>query len=96
MDNKIINIISNKNYESRKTKKNLIYKLQEKGFLTPEKYDKNAILNICIGGDGAFLRAVHRNAFPEIPFVGINTGHLGFFQELQPNEVDRFISMYLA
>ncbi len=96
MENEIINIISNKNYESRKTKKNLIYKLKQNGFSTPEKYDPNASLNICIGGDGAFLRAVHRNAFPEIPFVGINTGHLGFFQELQPNEIDKFISMYLA
>lgn len=92
--NKLINIISNKNYESRKTKKDLIYKLRKNGYNTSEKYDKDAVLNICIGGDGAFLRAVHRNAFPEIPFVGINTGHLGFFQELQPNEIDKFISMY--
>ena len=95
-NNKLINIISNKNYESRETKNKLIYKLRKNGFETSERYDKDAILNICIGGDGAFLRAVHRNAFPIIPFVGINTGHLGFFQELQPSEIDEFISMYLA
>jgi NAD+ kinase len=94
VNNKTINIISNRNYESRKTKKNLIYQLRKNGFNTSEKYDADAVLNICIGGDGAFLRAVHRNAFPEIPFIGINTGHLGFFQELQPNEIDKFISMY--
>ncbi len=96
LNNKLINIISNKNYESRETKRNLIYKLRKNGFKASEHYDKDAILNICIGGDGAFLRAVHRNAFPVIPFVGINTGHLGFFQELQPNEIDKFISMYQA
>lgn len=95
MENKrIINIISNKNYESRKTKKNLIYKLQNSGFNPSESYDDRAELNICIGGDGAFLRAIHRSAFSEIPFIGINTGHLGFFQELLPNQIDAFILKY--
>ena len=53
-----------------------------------KNYDANAELNICIGGDGAFLRAVHSNNFPNIPFVGINTGHLGFFQEILPENID--------
>ncbi|MCR3954998.1 MAG: NAD(+)/NADH kinase [Gudongella sp.] len=95
-EERIINIISNRNYESRKTKKNLIYKLRKNGFEPSETYSDKAELNICIGGDGAFLRAIHRNAFPEIPFVGINTGHLGFFQELLPNEIDSFIRRYKA
>jgi len=92
---KIINIISNRNYESRKTADILTSKLETQGYKTTQKYDQNAELNICIGGDGAFLRAIHRNAFPEIPFVGINTGHLGFFQELKPKEIDIFVSRYI-
>lgn len=59
-------------------------------------YDENAILNICVGGDGAFLRAVRRYNFPTIPFIGINTGHLGFFQEILPENIDYFIERFKA
>lgn len=92
---RIINIISNKNLESKKTTLELIEKLGNRGFLVKEKYDNNAELNICVGGDGSFLRAVHKNKFPTIPFVGINTGHLGFFQEIQPENIDEFVNKYI-
>ena len=97
MDTKkrIINIISNRNYESRRIKEKVKEKFRGKGFIATEEYDKNAELNVCIGGDGAFLRAVHRNKFSQIPFVGINTGHLGFFQEISTNMVDSFIQDYV-
>lgn len=96
MENKrIINVISNTDYESRKTLQKLICKLKKAGFSPSETFDNNAELNICIGGDGAFLRAIHRSGFSEIPFVGINTGHLGFFQELLPNQIDAFILKYI-
>ncbi len=42
-----------------------------------------------------FLRAVHRNKFPTIPFIGINTGHLGFFQEILPENIDKFVNSYI-
>jgi len=94
-EKRIINIISNKNYESRKTKIKLIDKLEEKNFEVSETYNNNAELNICIGGDGSFLRAIHRNKFPTTPFIGINTGHLGFFQEISPSNIDEFIEKYI-
>ncbi|WP_313757374.1 NAD(+)/NADH kinase [Tissierella sp.] len=94
-DNRIINIISNYNFESKKTSKLLSEKLKYKGFYIPENYSDNAELNICVGGDGAFLRAIHRNKFPNTPFVGINTGHLGFFQEILPENIDEFIDKYI-
>lgn len=90
-----INIISNKNFESRKTSTNLKEKLLNEGFIIPSIYDPSAELNICVGGDGAFLRSVHRNKFPSIPFIGINTGHLGFFQEILPEGVEDFILKYV-
>lgn len=92
---RIINLISNNNFESRKTSLNLVEKFTQRGFLISEKYNDRAELNICVGGDGAFLRAVHRNRFPTIPFIGINTGHLGFFQEIHPEHVDEFIDRYI-
>lgn len=94
-EGRLINIISNKNYESRKTARHLSASLKDRGLIPTDVYSKDAELNVCIGGDGAFLRAIHRNAFPEIPFVGINTGHLGFFQEISPKEIESFIDKYL-
>lgn len=90
----IINVISNRNFESRKTKDILIKKLNKNGYQVSETFDKNAEISVCIGGDGAFLRSVHKNKFPTIPFIGINTGHLGFFQEISPDNIDDFIENY--
>lgn len=86
-----INIIHNDNSASRKTASVLKKLLNVKGFIIPEIYNYDAILNICIGGDGAFLRTVHNYDFPDIPFIGINTGHLGFFQEISPDNLNNFV-----
>lgn len=47
-----------------------------------------------IGGDGSFIKTIHDFNFPSIPIVGINTGHLGFFQEILPEQLDLFIENY--
>lgn len=93
--NRVINIISNKNSHSRKTSDLLIEKLEIAGFSPSYQYNPKAILNICVGGDGSFLRAVRKNNFPTIPFVGVNTGNLGFFQEICPKQIDSFIDKYI-
>lgn len=90
----IINIISNRNIHSQEISKKLFNKLKAAGYEPTLNYDESAILNICVGGDGAFLRAVKRYNFPEIPFIGINTGHLGFFQEILPDNIDSFIEKF--
>ncbi|WP_425447073.1 NAD(+)/NADH kinase [Dethiothermospora halolimnae] len=91
----IINIIHNDNYKSVETAKELTEKLEKEGFIVSDTYDYKAKLNICIGGDGAFLRAVHNYGFPDIPFVGVNTGHLGFFQEISPDNLNDFVKSYV-
>lgn len=96
MKRRIINVVSNTNFESRKTKAYLLEKLNEYGFHVPKYFDESAELTICIGGDGAFLKAVHRNGFPDTPIIGINTGHLGFFQEVMPEKIDEFLDNYIA
>lgn len=93
MTTKIVNVVSNTNYESRNVKTYLLKQLKHYGFEPSVQFDKNAIVTICIGGDGAFIKAVHRNNFPTVPFVGINTGHLGFFQEISPDDIDNFLVM---
>lgn len=94
-DKKIINIINNHNEFSLKTTFELINKLEKAGFIVSKKFSTDAFLNICIGGDGSFIRAVHTSNFSKIPFLGINTGHLGFFQELHPNDMDFLIDCLL-
>lgn len=95
MNTKIINILSNHQNESRKIAFLLTESLTKHGFRVQTTYSEQAELNICIGGDGAFIHAIHQHDFPNIPFVGINTGHLGFFQEIQPENIDFFLQNYL-
>lgn len=91
---RIINIFTNETALSKETGKLLKRKLENSGFVVPINFNKDAELIICIGGDGAFLATLHKYNFPNIPFIGINTGHLGFFQELHPNGLDEFIFKY--
>ena len=87
----IINIFKNK---SRYT--NTIYQtvktlLESRGYLVSTTFDPNAFLNLVIGGDGTFLNAVHLSNFSPIPFIGINTGHLGFYQEIEVDMLEEFV-----
>lgn len=94
MQSEVINIIANRNKDSQITLQKLRKLLQNHGYRVSTETDPNAILNICIGGDGAFLRAVHKTSFPTVPFVGINTGHLGFFQEIHKSALEEFVENY--
>jgi len=94
MANKIINIFANDDEYSQETRKLLRRKFQNCGCCVPREFSEKAELIISIGGDGSFLRTLHEYNFPPIPFLGINTGHLGFFQEIHPNDLDDFIFRY--
>lgn len=91
---RIINVFANENAVSREIKRLLKQKLEKSGFFVPRELDMRAELIICVGGDGSLLHALNRYDFPEIPFIGINTGHLGFFQEIYPDQLDEFIFKY--
>ena len=94
MKEKIINIVSNASYDSRKINQILVDKLNKSGYIPSKQFNENAELIISIGGDGTFIKALHKNNFPSIPIVGINTGHLGFYQEVDPDNIDEFIDDY--
>lgn len=47
-------------------------------------------LVISIGGDGTLLEAVQEYGF-DPQYVGIHTGHLGFYADWHPDELDEFI-----
>ena len=94
MNKKLINIFTNNTNISLDTKSELTKKLTERGFAVTGEFSPDAELIICIGGDGALLKTIHSCNFPSCPVIGINTGHLGFFQEVRPEDLDRFIHDY--
>lgn len=94
MSSKIITIRTNESDFSLETKKQLAEILQARGYTTTDEYTPQTELVVCIGGDGCLLKAVHICDFPDCPFVGINTGHLGFFQEVHPEDMEVFVDDY--
>ena len=90
-----VNIIKNRNDYSMEVAGNLKKILEAKGFQVPEEYAQDAELIVTIGGDGRLLKAIQEYNFPSIPIVGVNTGHLGFFQEVDPDEMESFVDNYI-
>ncbi|GGC74830.1 NAD kinase 1 [Thalassobacillus devorans] len=48
---------------------------------------------ISVGGDGTFLEAFHtyNHRLDKTAFIGIHTGHLGFYADWTPDEVEKLI-----
>ncbi|OLR54811.1 NAD(+) kinase [Hornefia porci] len=92
--NKKIFVFSNQTPSSLAAGRALCGKLDNSGYTVTRTYSEDAELMVCIGGDGTFLEAIHKYHFPTIPIIGINTGHLGFFQEIMPDQLDDFIFNY--
>lgn len=87
---KKIALLSSRNPKSEAVSKELWAKLKEANFiLTP----KNPDIVISIGGDGMLLSAFHKyeKLMDRVRFVGIHTGHLGFYTDYRDFEVDKLI-----
>lgn len=56
--------------------------------------EKSPDIVCVVGGDGAFLTAVHKyiNILDQVVFAGINTGTLGFFIDYTVDEIDQYIN----
>ncbi|MED4908942.1 NAD kinase [Brevibacillus centrosporus] len=52
--------------------------------------DEHPDMVLSIGGDGTLLEAVHQYGI-EPAYVGIHTGHLGFYADWRPDELDEFV-----
>jgi len=61
-----------------------------------EIVDSNPDIVIAVGGDGTFISAVHKSGFSNIAkYVGINTGHFGFLQDVDNSNVNKLFE-YLS
>ena len=83
-----IYIYTNKTEQSAAAAEKASDLLLSNGFKVSSNYDGSADMILVVGGDGAFLHAIKETGFPDAPFLGINTGHLGFFQELLPEDTE--------
>ncbi|MCR4805672.1 MAG: NAD(+)/NADH kinase [Clostridia bacterium] len=68
-------------------------KLREGGLTVLDKFGPEVEFACVVGGDGTFMHGLRECGFPDIPFVGVNTGHLGFFQEFQPEDLDKLVDI---
>jgi len=75
-------IYSNNTDVSKDTETLLRDRFEKAGIVAQNIVEEDTDLLVVIGGDGSMLSAVHKFEFPQVPIIGINTGHLGFFQEL--------------
>lgn len=86
---KKVSLFSNDNPESKRVRNLVEKKLESCGFVID---DEDFDLAIAIGGDGSFLRTVKMANFDsDVIYVGINSGTLGFLQEIKIDEIEQFI-----
>lgn len=93
-NNKIINILTNNKPFSLEIANILKTELEKYNYVIADDYSSEAVLNISVGGDGSFLRSLRNNNFPEIPIIGVNTGNLGFYPKLSPEDISAFAKEY--
>lgn len=85
-------ILIHHNYrrESLETKGNLIRLLEKNNY---EIVDDNPDLIVVIGGDGTMLSAVRDHRLKKIPFIGINTGSLGFLPNIRRDRLEDLLNV---
>ncbi len=83
-----IKLFSNHTEKSKPIEEELEKILKEYNFELSEDFD----LGIAIGGDGSFLKMVKQTNFDSNPYyIGVNTGTLGFLQEIKPDKLIEFV-----
>lgn len=57
-----------------------------------ERLARGDVLGVVVGGDGTFLKAADTFVPHEIPFVGIDSGTLGFLTNTPPDAIERIFA----
>lgn len=81
-------IHQNYKQESMVVRKHLVEQLSRIGMVL---VDENPDVIVVIGGDGTMLSAIRQYKLLQRPFVGINTGTLGFLPTVTPENLDSLI-----
>ena len=85
-----IKLFANNNEKCTRIAELVRARLLQNGFIVnAAEYE----LGIAIGGDGSFLRMVKENNFADnVYFIGINSGTLGFMQDVSLSDIDELIT----
>ena len=85
-----IGIYTNQTEYSQTVYQHLKQKLEQSAF---EINNEQPDIVLTIGGDGTVLNAVHfyEKSLEHIKFMGIHTGHLGYYTDWLPKELDELI-----
>lgn len=85
-------IYANTKPQSESIKKELTEKLNKNGIKIVDEREQPDFI-ISIGGDGTFLSAFHHfiHYLDHAKFLGIHTGHLGFYTDWLSNEIDEVV-----
>ncbi|MFY3790359.1 NAD kinase [Ureibacillus sp. MALMAid1270] len=83
-------IQSRRDSQSNELKSLAMRYLQDFGLVLDEEEPD---IVISIGGDGTLLHAFHRHThrLDKVAFVGIHTGHLGFYADWKPSELEKLV-----
>ncbi|MFD1318610.1 NAD kinase [Loigolactobacillus zhaoyuanensis] len=86
-----ITVFHNSNAKSVRAAADLTNKLKQQGF-TVVKDDPEIV--ITVGGDGTLLSAFHEyvHILDRVRFVGVHTGHLGFYTDWRDYELDELVA----
>jgi len=85
-------------YDSERNKRieqELKQELNKKNFIA-DPHDPDLVFTI--GGDGTVLRAIHHymdaGKLTSVKFVGIHTGHLGYYTDWLPEEIEAMVEFF--
>ena len=92
---KRIDLIANRKPQSQKVLFELKERLKKNNFILN---DKNPDIVVSIGGDGMLLSAFHKyeNQLDKVRFVGVHTGHLGFYTDYSAKDFEKIFFDMLA
>lgn len=80
-----------KNDDTSQSLKNKISRYLTEFELIDDESEPDVVISV--GGDGTMLYAFHRykDRVEETAFVGVHTGHLGFYADWRPEEIEKLV-----
>ncbi|MEY8462028.1 NAD kinase [Streptococcus merionis] len=90
INKKRIALMASRNPKSEAVYSQLFNALRDAGFILSSKHPD---IVISIGGDGMLLSAFHKyeHLLDTVRFVGVHTGHLGFYTDYRDFEIDKLV-----
>lgn len=87
-------IVHNNEEKSKRVTQQLLVLLEQQQIVVSETDPE---LVISVGGDGTLLSAFHRfnHRLDKVKFLGVHTGHLGFYTDWRDYELEELVSSFL-